>query len=227
MILNDKYALLNYFAETNIKKGKIPTIPELSKELGVSQSSIREQLAVARSLGLVEVKPKIGIQTRPFSLEDTINLGLQYGMKVQPELFDYFSDLRKHVELSYWYEAVPSLTNQDIFRLQQLVTLAKQMISEQPVKNPEIEHRRFHTTIFKRLKNTVVRSILETYWDLYDLVEPGYILERSYLDTVWNYHELIVNALKAREFEKGYEALLTHMDLIKYRKRTEISQRFE
>ncbi len=48
---------LNYLAETN-REGedceRLPSLQALSKQLGVSVSSLREQMEVARALGLIE-----------------------------------------------------------------------------------------------------------------------------------------------------------------------------
>lgn len=52
-------------------------------------------------------------------------------------------------------------------------------------------------------------------------------MDQSYLISVWNYHQQMLDAVKAREFEVGYQALLTHMDLVKEVKKAELKQRFE
>ena len=48
---------LRYLATNEEAESGLPTLNELSEELGVSLASLREQLEVARALGLVEVKP--------------------------------------------------------------------------------------------------------------------------------------------------------------------------
>ena len=45
----------------------LPSLSEISKELGISIASLREQLEVAKAIGLVEVKPRTGIRRLPFS----------------------------------------------------------------------------------------------------------------------------------------------------------------
>ena len=48
---------LRYLAAHEEAEGGLPTLNELSLGLGISVASLREQLEVARALGLVEVKP--------------------------------------------------------------------------------------------------------------------------------------------------------------------------
>ena len=51
---------LRYLASHEETKGSLPTLNDLSRELGISVAGLREQLEVARALGLVEVRPRTG-----------------------------------------------------------------------------------------------------------------------------------------------------------------------
>lgn len=223
----EKNDLLSYLAKSAVEKNPIPSIQVLSQQLGISAASVREQLEVARRLGVVEVKPKVGIQPREFSLSEPLATALSYGLAVDSTLFDQFADLRKHLESSYWFESVTNLTHADIDQLQRLVDQAVERIQNQPMQMPEKEHREFHLTIFKRLENQAVISLLEAYWDVYHKAGVTLLMDRDYLLTVWHYHQMMVDALRDREFEKGFQALLIHMDLVKQVRKAELKQRFE
>jgi DNA-binding transcriptional MocR family regulator len=58
--------------------GDFPSLTDLSSELGVSVASLREQLEVARALGLVEVKPRVGIRRLPFTFLPAVRQSLGY-----------------------------------------------------------------------------------------------------------------------------------------------------
>ncbi|NLW72644.1 MAG: FadR family transcriptional regulator [Chloroflexi bacterium] len=225
--MKQKDELLTYLAKSVVEKKSIPSIPQLSQELGISTASVREQLEVARRLGIVDVKPKVGIQAKALSLTEPLLTALNYGIAVDSSIFDQFADLRKHLELSYWYESVSLLVRSDIDKLQMLVDQAWNRIQGHPMQNPEREHREFHLSFFKRLENPVVISLLEAYWTLYHKVGVTQLMNREYLISVWNYHQQMVDALRDREFEKGYNALLTHMDLVKQVRKAVLKQRFE
>ena len=45
----------------------LPSLADLSQELGIGIAALREQLEVARALGLVEVRPRIGIRRKAYS----------------------------------------------------------------------------------------------------------------------------------------------------------------
>ena len=89
---------------------KLPSLVQISKELEISVAGVREQLEVARTLNLVDVKPRTGIKVNSFQFSKTLIPILLYAIEINPEMFLDFSDLRRHIESSYWYEAV-SLTN--------------------------------------------------------------------------------------------------------------------
>ena len=222
-----KVELLNYLAEARCHNAAIPTIPELSEALGVSTAIVREQLEVARRMGIVEIKPGVGIQGRDFNLTQSLVMAMRYGVAVQPQLFEEYGDVRRHLEMGYWYEAVTQLTQADTADLLDQVAQAFQKINQKPVLVPSEEHRIFHLTIFRHLKNPIVSSLLETYWDLYRDSSWIYSMDQGYLQEVWRQHEKIAKALEAREFEAGYNLMVAHMDLVQQVKKTERSQRFE
>ena len=53
---------LQYLASHEQGEQSLPALTTLGQELGISVASLREQLEVARALGFVEVRPRIGIR---------------------------------------------------------------------------------------------------------------------------------------------------------------------
>jgi len=105
-----------FFLSNQYKLGteSISKIKELSSTLGVSPSVVREQLEVAKSLGLVEVKPRTGIKLLPYSFKPAIIQSIAYAINIDNHYFDALSNLRNHIESCYWQEAVNQLTADDI-----------------------------------------------------------------------------------------------------------------
>ncbi|MEJ2412489.1 MAG: GntR family transcriptional regulator, partial [Anaerolineales bacterium] len=97
---------LNYLQQsTKNEDERLPSIKELCEELGISKSALREQLEVARALGLVDVRPRLGIRLRPYSFTPAVDASLGYAIKQERSYFDDFVDLRRHVELAYFPQA--------------------------------------------------------------------------------------------------------------------------
>jgi DNA-binding FadR family transcriptional regulator len=110
------YDLLNYLVEQGFQPGeRLPSIQELQDQehLGVSASKIREQLEVARALGLVEVRSKTGTRLKGYSFAPAVRLSLLYALAMNPHHFELFGALRNHVEIAFWHEACALLTDED------------------------------------------------------------------------------------------------------------------
>jgi DNA-binding FadR family transcriptional regulator len=196
----------------------LPALTELSRELGVSVPLLREQLEVARALGLVDVRPRLGIRRLPYTFRPAVRQSLAYALALDESKFQKYSELRNHVETAYWDEAVRKLTEQDKQELRSLIARARQKLEGSPIQVPHEEHRALHLLIYRRLENPFVTGLLEAYWDAYEGVglnvfAGGY----EYLQEVWKYHELMVESICNGDYQAGREALEKHIDLLYHR----------
>jgi len=209
---------LRYLAAHPEAESGLPSLNEISREIGVSVASLREQLEVARALGFVDVRPRTGTRRLAYSFTPAIRQSLGYALALDNEYFHKFSDMRNHLESAYWYESVAKLTKEDKAELQMLLAHALEKIRSAPVQVPHEEHRKLHLLIFSRLDNPFVTGILESYWESYEAVglnvfAGGY----EYLQEVWQYHEWMVQSICNNQFEVGYDALVKHTDLLYHR----------
>jgi len=209
---------LQYLASHEQADQALPSLSALSLELGVSVASLREQLEVARALGLVDVRPRTGTRRLPYSFSPSIRQSLRYGIALDHAHFDTFADLRNHVESAYWLEAVGKLTAEDKTELESILARAWEKLRGTPIQVPHEEHRKLHLTIYSRLENPFVTGLLEAYWDAYEAVglnvfAGGY----EYLNEVWQYHQKMVESIRSGNFEAGQRALIEHTELITHR----------
>jgi len=179
---------------------RIPPLAELSKTLGISTASLREQLEEARTLGAVEAKPKSGIKKMPFSFTPVVSKAVTYAATSDIRYFYQFSDLRNHIEEVYWYQAVELLTKEDLGLLKSLVVSARQKLRNNPIEIPHKEHRSLHLTIFSHIENPFVFGLLEAYWNAYEAFGLNLYSDIGYLESVWNYHEKMIEAFMCRRF---------------------------
>ncbi len=209
---------LRYLAAHEEMENGLPPLKKLSTELGVSLASLREQLEVARALGLVEVKPRLGTRRRSYSFTPAVRQSLGYALALNDEHFRKYSELRNHVEAAFWHEAVQKLTKEDKQELKSLIAHAWEKLGGMPIQVPHEEHRDLHLKIYSRLENPFVTGILEAYWEAYEAVglnvfAGGY----DYLQEVWQYHQKMVEAICNGNFDDGYQALVKHIDLLYHR----------
>lgn len=205
---------LRYLAAHPEAENSLLPLTELSRELGVGVAALREQLEVARALGLVEVKPRVGMRRKPFTFAPAVLKSLDYAIALNKDHFIAFADLRQHIETAYWHEAVKLLTPEDHNALQELLARAWKKLRGTPIEIPHPEHRELHLTIYRRLDNLFVTGLLQSYWDAYETVGLNFFTDYNYLTEVWNYHQQMVDAISSNDVEAGYKALSEHTDLI-------------
>ena len=212
--MDNQSEFMRYLAAHPQAKEQLPALTSLSAELGVSVASLREQLEVARALGLVEVKPRTGIRRLPYTFLPAVRRSLDYAMALEETNFQLFADLRKHVEAAYWHEAAAKLTDEDKTRLQNLIEKAWNKLDGYPIQIPHEEHKQLHLTIYCRLENPFVCGILEAYWEAYEAIGLNVFTDYNYLREVWGYHQKMVDSICNCDYDLGYKALNEHVDLL-------------
>jgi DNA-binding FadR family transcriptional regulator len=210
---------MRYLAKHDVPEAQgLPALTELSRELGVSVSSLREQLEVARALGLVDVRPRVGMRRLPYTFRPAVRQSLTYALTLDETQFQKYADLRNHIEFAYWEEAVGKLTEEDKLELKALVARAREKLNRRSVQVPHEEHRNLHLLIYRRLENPFVMGLLEAYWDAYEAVGLNMFSGSfEYLQEVWDFHEVMVESICNGNYQAGREALVKHIDLIYHR----------
>jgi len=199
--------------QTGPEAHKLPTLMDLSKQLGVSVPALREQMEVARAMGLVEARPRTGIKRLPYRFTPAVWSSLAYAIAVDPAYFQSFADLRRNLEMAYWHNAAAALTCDDHQILKSLVAKAWEKLHGSPIQIPHAEHRSLHMMIYTRLDNPFVLGLLEAYWDAYEAVGLSLYADYHYLQEVWTYHQQMVESICAGDLEAGFQALVKHTDL--------------
>ncbi|MFN8375854.1 MAG: FCD domain-containing protein [Anaerolineae bacterium] len=219
--------LLNYIVEQGFQPGdRLPSINELQDEsnLGISISKVREQLEVARALGLVEVRSKTGTRLKVYDFAPAVRLSLMFALATDLSNFELFSQLRNHLEVAFWHEACASLQEEDKAFMRSCIQAARAKLNDRWIRIPNQEHRDFHLTVFKRLENPFVIGLLEAYWDAYNAAGLNQYAEYDYLQEVWDYHERILDAICASNIDAARDLFIEHTRLLNHQPRVQKMQ---
>ena len=209
---------LRYLASHEEAESSLPSLSELSRELGISVAGLREQLEVARALGLVDVRPRTGTRRLDYSFAPAVKQSLTYALALNQSYFQKYSELRTHIENAYWDEAVALLTEDDKHELENIIAHALEKLRGHPIQVPHEEHRKLHLLIYSRLNNPFVTGLLEGYWEAYESVGLNmYAGGVDYLEEVWGYHQVMVQSICNGNYAAGRKALVTHIDLFAHR----------
>lgn len=193
---------------------RLPSLNQISEELEISVGKLREQMEVARVLGLIEARPRRGIECNTYSFQPAVFQSLIFALTIDRSLFNAYSALRRQLELAFWEEAVQLLTPEDKDELRALVDAAWAKLQSDRVQIPHAEHRAFHLTIFRRLNNPFVQGLLEAYWDAYEAVDLNTYADYRYLTAVWQYHQQIAEAITRGDYAEARQLQEEHMQLL-------------
>ena len=196
---------------------RLPSLSQISDELEISVGKLREQMEVARVLGLIEARPRRGIECNEYRFHPAVFQSLIFALSLDRSLFSAYSTLRCQLEIAFWEEAVQTLIETDKVELVQLVASAWTKLQQERIEIPHAEHRAFHLTIFRRLDNPFVLGLLEAYWDAYEAVDLNTYADYSYLTAVWQYHAEIANAIAVDNFAEAKRLHQAHMQLLNTR----------
>jgi DNA-binding FadR family transcriptional regulator len=220
--LSDKQQVLfDYLIEKSKNpKSPIPSIPKITANLGISTACLREQMELAKNLGIISAKPRRGIEFLPYKFKPAVEKSVYYAVNLNQSFFFQFSDIRNHLEKSYFIESAELLDEKDLDGLKKLVLQAQNKLNGYPTQIPHQEHRDYHLSIFKPRNNVFLMGILESYWDMYEQVGLDLYNNLDYLITVWDYHQQIVEMIEKRDFISAYHLLTEHMELIDKREQS-------
>lgn len=209
---------LEYIVSQGYQPGdRLPPLFDIGNELSLSVGKLREQLHVARSLGLVSVKPRDGIRVEEYSFRYGVAQSLIYALGLDAGYFQSFSELRVRVEAAFFPAAAQLLLPEDKAELVALVQRARAKLNGEPIHIPHAEHRRLHLMIYQRFENPFVIGLLEAYWDAYESIELNIYSDYQYLCTVWDYHAQMVAAVVDGKYELGRDIFVEHTRLLRPR----------
>lgn len=192
----------------------LPTIQEVSAELGVSVAKTRESLEIARALGILEIKPGRGTRVLDYNFGPAVTLSALYAIGQDGANFAHLREARNALEIQFWADALHTLSVEDIATLRALIEAAERQLDCQPIQVPFAEHRDYHMTIFSHLDNPFVHGVLYAFWEAYEAFGLHLYRDLSYHRMVWGYHRRIVDAIEAGDIDGSRRLLIEHMNLL-------------
>ncbi len=212
-------AFLDYLIEFNKSQNHdIPSIQEISEDLGISTATLREQMELAKNLGFITAQPRKGVELLPYKFTPAASKSLYYAVNLDYAYFFQYSEVRSHLEKAYFLESVEQLSVEDLHKIHRFVEIAVEKLNGDPIRIPHEEHRSYHLSFYAHQQNVFLIGILEAYWDVYEHMGLNLYTDLDYLKNVWAYHEKIINLCIDGHIKDAYELLGKHMEFIYERK---------
>lgn len=184
--------------------GSLPTELELAAELGISRNVLREAIKVLQSKGLIEVRPKTGMQVRPakdWNLLDREVLNWQAFSKLHlPHAFN-FTEFRLIVEPKASYLAAKRGTAEEIAAIREACTNLEACVGH-PSRVPAADIK-FHQSIHIASHNAILSHIGSLTAALMQVQVQLTAVEPGSFERGLPLHRELTEAISARDAERA------------------------
>lgn len=202
----------------------LPTENELSEQLQVSRSRIREAVKTLSALDIVEVRHGYGTYVGQMSMRAMVEslafrgmLGAEDDLHVFAELVDF----RELIETSLAGSIIERLTPQAALTMRRLTAT----MAEKAARGDEFpaEDREFHLILVQTTGNTLAVDLTGAFWDVHALAARS-LGPAEDLPTTVDAHIAIVDAIEAGDPEQLRAAIRAHYVPVRERMKRRTSQ---
>jgi DNA-binding FadR family transcriptional regulator len=209
-------AIKQYIIDRWLQPGALlPTEGQLTQELGISRTAVREAVKALEALGLLEARPGVGLIVRSFSFDPILD-NLVYSLVVDRTLILDLLFVRRQLETGA-IESVACSVSESQLRV--LRSLAGRMGDHAARSEPfPEEDRAFHHTLYLGLDNPLLLKLLDVFWQVYMRLRDQ-TFDAAPLAVVesWEMHCAIVDALERGDPALARRAVAAHFETLEHR----------
>ncbi|MBG0790992.1 MAG: FadR family transcriptional regulator [Desulfovibrionaceae bacterium] len=180
----------------------LPSEAELTRNLGVGKSSVREAIKMLQAMGILEVRRGQGTRVREHPSEDALN-SMVFQMILAKGVTQDLLDLRKMFEPAYTVMAMNRATPEDLARIRETVDKFEQALANNE-HNSDFDMA-FHMAVLQATGNPLVIRIGETMMELFEAAIETSM--RTLPDVALKDHKAILKALENKDENAVHEAI--------------------
>lgn len=194
---------------------KLPPERQITEQLGVSRSSLREALKALEVLGLIESKHGGGSYITN-NIGTAILKSISIDFRLNGGTVNDILELRYALELEAVKIVALRATDEEIKELEDIVDKMDQNQSEDEKVSLDIQ---FHNTLIKNTNNILFQIIADSISELMGLFIKGireiYNEDNEHMKTYYfvEQHKNIVNAIKKRNPDEAWKVMREHLKL--------------
>jgi DNA-binding FadR family transcriptional regulator len=197
-----------YIVEHDLEGGDaLPPETQLTRDLGVSRSSVREAVKALESLGILETRPGKGLYVRPFSLDPILD-NLAYSLLFDRDSIVELLDVREQLEVGLLPRIAGRLTPAQLELLHGLVR--RQREKAERGESPLEEDRFFHRTLMEAAGNRLALKLLDVFWVVLLRTRDRRLAVDDAPQRSWRNHEQILAALERGDAAGAQRAMAAH-----------------
>jgi len=192
----------------------LPTEAQLSEQLGVSRTAVREALRSLESVGVIYSRQGGGRYVSAFSMEPVIQ-NLAYSMLCDVEDVKELLLVRERLEVSFIGDAIASMDEATLEELRQLIR--KIQVKARAGESFVPDDLAFHRAIYRVIGNRLLLKLLDIFWDVYRNLRDQSLQVVHDPDVQARNHEAILTAIESKNVQLAQKHIVDHFDEIKRR----------
>lgn len=164
--------------------GSTLSLSEITKDLDISKTPLREALIRLEAEGFVTIYPRSKV---------VIN-------KLEEDDIEYLYDIIGSVEATMLRRGLPFYTEENLVKMESLIHKMRAALDEGDIRQYNREHRSIHALFAEVAPNLLAERVLTPLQNrLWDLPRHSFMI--SWLRQACDEHQKIVDALRARDAE--------------------------
>lgn len=217
-------AIKSYIVEKKLRPGdRLPTEQELTKQLGVSRTSLREALKALQALGIVDMKPGEGTVVRAFNF-DAIFKSLLYSLLFESTELLEILRVREALEFYFLEEVVRKIDAEGVKAIEEI--LGRMESKAEQGELFEEEDAAFHRALFTPVGNGLLLRLLDIFWEVLHRLREPIEMERDPMGSSKR-HRKVFEAVVKRDVAEARRALEEHFVSIRERVEKAVSRKGE
>ena len=192
-------ALRDAILEGKLKAGQKLSVPELSRQLGVSRSPVREAILQLVAEGLAVERNRRGAVVAEFGVQDAT----------------YIFEVRQALEITSLRLGASRATPQDLAELRAILKEQAEQVQNNDVTGYQNSDLRFHKQLGSLSHNPVMERHIGLLKDQSHLALEASARSLAQLKRGHADHTAILHALEQKDGEQAARVLLEHFDRIR------------
>src|ERR1700722_18525361 len=189
---------------------RLPSVPHLVEQLGVSRTVVREALQALVGMGLIDMRPGMGSFVRSIPAEMIVNADV-VAVLIDTQTLKHVVNARKVLESAIAALAVIEATEEDFAAMEHVVEqLATAAALQQPVY---LLSPKFHFAVAHATHNPMLESVISSFNAL--MSKTGRLLEASggneHRAHEYASHRDLLRVLRRRDPERSRESIALHI----------------
>ena len=210
---DDLTSKLNKIIIKSIKTGeKLPTEKEMTEQLGISRSVLRDALSVYEASGVIVSRQGSGRYAQMPNIGSQIINIWSIFINEDPSLLLELHQIRSILEIYSLPEAIHKISFEQLQELNFHVSEMKRKVSLG--HSFEDNDREFHRILFASTQNGLLEQLMSAFWDLSTQAKLYTYREDLYLQA--NQHQEILDAIVRKDTTLAVELMKQQTEDAKY-----------